>query len=374
MTNSRALSVQYRTRLGDQTFDIDLELPNRGITAIFGRSGAGKTSLIHSVAGLHTPLEGRIQLNDRVLFCSQNKINVPVHQRNVGYVFQEARLFPHYRVEGNLLYGVKGDDKAHFDKVVDTLDLSALLSRYPKALSGGEKQRVAIGRALLRKPDILLMDEPLASLDMPRKREVMPYLEQLAADIDVPILYVSHSLNEVLRLADQLVVIDDGRVVACDKIEAVWSSDVMRPWHSFSEQSSLFEARVLRHNHHYALTEVSLTPSHSLWVQKINAGEDDLVRLQIRANDVSLALEPPKQTSIRNSLKVTIEELEEVSHGDQRQSVTVYLRLDERRTLKATITQWAKDELNLTPGMTVYAQIKGVSVTQKDIALAHGDR
>ncbi|NVD07883.1 molybdenum ABC transporter ATP-binding protein ModC [Vibrio sp. JPW-9-11-11] len=363
------LVIQYRQRLGSTDFDVDLRLPDKGITAIFGRSGAGKTSLINAVAGLTTPQQGVIKVGHEVLYDSSRRIDVPVHHRQIGYVFQDARLFPHYKVKGNLLYGVEQFDPQHFAQIVDLLALAPLLTRYPNQLSGGEKQRVAIGRALLSKPRILLMDEPLASLDLPRKREVMPFLEQLAKCVQIPILYVSHSLNEVLRLASQLVVIDLGKVVASGPIEQIWASQAMKPWHSFSEQSSLFEGRLIAHNESYALSQVELAPRVSLWVQKIEGEIGQSVRLQVRANDVSVVLDKPQRTSIRNVLPATIADLELRSHGHERQSIELKIELAPDCLLNATITAWARDELKLEKGMPVYVQIKGVSVTQRDIVV-----
>ncbi|WP_059018444.1 molybdenum ABC transporter ATP-binding protein ModC [Vibrio coralliirubri] len=366
-----ALILQYQQQLGETFFDIDLELPSSGITAIFGRSGAGKTSLINAISGLKQPDKGLISVSGTTLFDSENSINLPTHKRNVGYVFQESRLFPHMKVAANLKYGMKSVDKAHFEQIVSLLSLGSLLDRYPARLSGGEKQRVAIGRALLSKPSILLMDEPLASLDLPRKREVMPFLENLAETVQIPIIYVTHSLNEILRLANHLVIIDQGKVISSGVTEEVWASRAMQPWQSFSEQSSLFEAKLAEHNDDYALSRLMLGKSTSLWVQKVSSELGTTVRLQVRANDVSITLEQPKGTSIRNILPVTIKSVETHQQGTNKQSVAVELELESGCYLWATITLWALDELNLEIGQRVYAQIKGVSVAQRDIAVTH---
>ncbi|ROV58320.1 molybdenum ABC transporter ATP-binding protein ModC [Vibrio ponticus] len=365
------LAIAFKQTLGDTEFDINVELPSRGITAIFGRSGAGKTSLINAVAGLTQPDSGHIEINDHVLFSDKQGINVPTRDRRVGYVFQESRLFPHYRVKGNLLYGVKKTDDLYFKQIVELLALEDLLVRYPIELSGGEKQRVAIGRALLSKPDILLMDEPLASLDLPRKREVLPFLEHLANNVNIPILYVTHSLNEIIRLAEHIVVVENGTVVTTGAIDQVWASKAMRPWQSFAGQSSLFEAKLIDQIEEYALSGLQLAPDVVLWVQKVEADMDSKVRLQVRANDVSISLDKPQRTSIRNILHAEITDLETQSYGTHRQSVSVKLKLADNCFLWATITAWAKEELQLEVGMKVYAQIKGVSVTQRDIALSH---
>ena len=208
------LELHFTQTLGNHTLTLNETLPASGITAIFGVSGAGKTSLINAISGLTRPQSGRIVLNDRVLNDVENKIYLSPDKRRIGYVFQDARLFPHYKVRGNLRYGMAKSMAGQFDKLVALLGIEPLLDRLPGGLSGGEKQRVAIGRALLTAPELLLLDEPLASLDIPRKRELLPYLQRLAREINIPMLYVSHSPNEVARLADTLVVMDNGRVVA----------------------------------------------------------------------------------------------------------------------------------------------------------------
>ncbi len=365
------LAIEFNQKLGDTEFDINVELPARGITAVFGRSGAGKTTLINAVAGLIPLNSGRIEVNDRLLYCHQTGVNVPTRARRVGYVFQESRLFPHYRVKGNLTYGTREYDDAYFNQIVELLAISDLLQRYPSELSGGEKQRVAIGRALLSKPDILLMDEPLASLDLPRKREVLPFLEHLANTVNIPIIYVTHSLNEIIRLAEHLVVVDKGKVITTGPVEQVWASKAMRPWQSFADQSSLFEAKLVEQIEQYALSGLELADGVMLWVQKVEAELDSKVRLQVRANDVSINLDKPERSSIRNVLHAEIQELETQNFGTHRQSVSVKLKLAPKCYLWATITAWAKDELGLEVGMKVYAQIKGVSVTQRDVALSH---
>lgn len=364
------LTLQFQKQLGETFFDIDIALPNRGITAIFGRSGAGKTSLINVISGLIRPDQGEIRISERVLFSSQSKINLPIEKRRVGYVFQEARLFPHYTVKGNLRYGIKQFDAAYFDSVVDLLAIRPLLERYPSALSGGEKQRVAIGRALLSQPDILLMDEPLASLDLPRKREVMPFLEQLADRIQIPILYVTHSLDEILRLANYLVLIQEGKVVNAGAVEAVWSSETMRPWHDLSEHSTLFSGEIVQQHHGYSITELRLAPEVPLWVRQVKGEVGSAVRLQIRATDVSLMLERPTATSIRNILPARVQQIEHRQQDEGGRYIDVKLELAPNCKLWATITEWALDDLGLKVGMDVFAQIKGVSISQQDVAVS----
>ncbi|GAL02673.1 molybdenum transport ATP-binding protein ModC [Photobacterium aphoticum] len=296
------IRIHVKQTLGDLNLDVDLSLPMQGITAIFGRSGAGKTSLINVISGLTKPDEGRIALGDHVLFDHQQGIQQPPEKRKIGYVFQDARLFPHYTVSGNLKYGCRHPDPAQFASVTALLGIDHLLNRYPASLSGGEKQRVAIGRALLSNPDMLLMDEPLASLDLPRKQELMPYLERLTKEVNIPILYVTHSLDEILRLADHMVMINQGKVVVSGHINSVWGSPEMRPWLPVKEQSSLLSARVNFPHPRYALTQVMLNHDSYLWVNQLQRQRGEWVRVRIYSNDVSITKKRPEQTSIRNVL------------------------------------------------------------------------
>ncbi|WP_341662828.1 molybdenum ABC transporter ATP-binding protein ModC [Vibrio sp.] len=363
------IRVFFKQQLGHTTFDIDVTIPNQGITSVFGKSGAGKTSLINVIAGLTKPDQGEVTVSGTTLFCSETKVNVPTHKRKVGYVFQDSRLFPHYSVKGNLLYGVTRQDNQHFDKIVDLLDLQSLLHRYPSQLSGGEKQRVAIGRALLCKPSVLLMDEPLASLDMPLKQELMPYLEHLAREIQLPIIYVSHSLFELVRLANHIVVIEDGRVVASGPLEAIWSTSVLSQWQNSNHQGSLFEASLSSHNNNYALSQLKLAKDVYLWVQKLEMPLESKLRVQVKAADVSISLDEPSQTSIRNILPSKVVEICTPDKNGKSKNVFIKLQLAEQCFLWASITIWARDELALKEGLEVFAQIKGVSVTKNDIVL-----
>lgn len=359
----KRLKMCFTQQLGDLALAIDLDVPMQGITAIFGRSGAGKTSLVNVLSGLNHPDQGYIRLGERVLFNSQQGIALSADKRNIGYVFQDARLFPHYTVKGNLNYGVKHSDQQHFDDVVNLLGIAPLLQRYPASLSGGEKQRVAIGRALLTKPDMLLMDEPLASLDMPRKQELMPYLEKLAKEVNTPIIYVTHSLDEILRLADSMVMLNQGKVLISGHVNSVWSSPEMRPWLPAKEQSSLLSARVNINHPRYALTQVMLSHDASLWVTQLPHQRGEWVRVRIFSNDVSIARHYPQASSIRNILTARIDKI----HYGEDERVEVKLRIGETH-LWANITAWAADELALKVGDQVFAQIKGVSVTKDDLA------
>ncbi len=350
------LELNFVQTLGTHRLEINESLPGKGITAVFGVSGAGKTSLINAISGLTRPQEGSIVLNDRVLSDAQTKRFLAPEKRRIGYVFQDARLFPHYRVRGNLKYGMAKNMAGQFDKLVALLGIEELLDRFPWSLSGGEKQRVAIGRALLTSPELLLLDEPLASLDIPRKRELLPYLQRLAREINIPMLYVSHSLEEILHLADKVLVLDGGAVKAFGNLEEVWGSSVMHPWLPKEQQSSILKVTVLEHHPHYAMTALALGDQH-LWVNKLDKPLQAPLRIRIQASDVSLILQPPVNSSIRNVLRAKVTQC-----FDDEGQVEVQLEVA-GKILWARISPWARDELVIKPGQWLYAQIKSVSIT-----------
>lgn len=349
------LELNFTQTLGNHKLALDVALPAQGTTAIFGVSGAGKTSLINAISGLTRPQQGRIALNGRLLSDSESKLFLAPEKRRIGYVFQDARLFPHYKVRGNLCYGMKPGLQSQFDKLVALLGIEPLLDRLPGTLSGGEKQRVAIGRALLTNPELLLLDEPLASLDLPRKRELLPYLQTLSRDIDIPLLYVSHALKEITQLASHVLVLDKGQALACGPLEEVWASKAMRPWLPPGQQSSLFQVQVVERHPHYAMLAVSLG-DRRLWINQDNIAVGERLRIRIQASDVSLALEAPQKSSIRNVLYAQVG-----SWIDVDGQVDVELRLA-GHTLWARITHWARDELALHPGQWLYALVKSVSI------------
>ncbi|EKY3230934.1 molybdenum ABC transporter ATP-binding protein ModC [Cronobacter malonaticus] len=350
------LELNFTQVLGKHRLTVNETLPGSGITAVFGVSGAGKTSLINAISGLTRPQHGRIVLNDRVLSDTETDTFLPPEKRRIGYVFQDARLFPHYNVRGNLKYGMAKEMAAQFDKLVTLLGIEPLLDRLPGTLSGGEKQRVAIGRALLTAPELLLLDEPLASLDVPRKRELLPYLQRLAREINIPMLYVSHSLEEILHLADKVLVLEQGEVKAFGSLEDIWGSSVMHPWLPPEQQSSVLKVTVLEHHPHYAMTALALGDQH-LWVNRIEKPLQTALRIRIQASDVSLVLQPPLQSSIRNILRARVAQC-----YDDNGQVEVQLEVGSR-TLWARISPWARDELAIKPGLWLYAQIKSVSIT-----------
>ena len=349
------LQINVKKQLGQLALQVNIQVPDQGVTAIFGLSGSGKTSLINLVSGLIQPDEGFIRLNDRTLVDMESQESLPTHLRKIGYVFQDARLFPHYTVKGNLRYGMKNVSQDDFNHIVDLLGITHLLKRYPLTLSGGEKQRAAIGRALLTDPDILLMDEPLSALDVPRKRELMQYLERLSKEINIPILYVTHSLDELLRLADRVVLMENGIVKAYDSVEKIWNSPIFAPWKGESEQSSVLALPVHLHNPPYKMTALSLG-EQALWIHQVPANVGERVRVCIYSSDVSITLQKPEQTSIRNILRGQVAQIE---IQDSRVDIAV---LVDGHKIWASISKWAQNELRFSIGQDIYVQIKAVSV------------
>ena len=349
------LHIDVKKQLGTLPLEAHLDIPSQGVTALFGLSGSGKSSLINLVSGLINPDEGVISLNDRELFNSAENVCVPINQRNIGYVFQDARLFPHYTVNGNLRYGMKNTSKDEFNYIVELLGIGHLLKRYPITLSGGEKQRVAIGRALLTDPEILLMDEPLSALDLPRKRELMNYLERLSKEINIPILYVTHSLDKLLRLAERVVLLTNGKVEAYDVLESIWESPLFLPWKQENEQSAVLSLPVFMHNPSYKMTALSIG-DQNIWINQVEAQINEKVRICIHSSDVSISLNKVEQSSIRNTLYGRIVKILELENR-------VDLKLDiGGKHLWASISKWSFHDLALQLGQLVYAQIKAISV------------
>ena len=349
------LHIDVKKQLGTLPLEAHLDIPSQGVTALFGLSGSGKSSLINLVSGLINPDEGVIALNNRELFNSAENSCVPINQRNIGYVFQDARLFPHYTVNGNLRYGMKNTSKDEFNYIVELLGIGHLLKRYPITLSGGEKQRIAIGRALLTDPEILLMDEPLSALDLPRKRELMNYLERLSKEINIPILYVTHSLDELLRLAERVVLLTNGKVEAYDVLESIWESPLFLPWKQENEQSAVLSLPVFMHNPSYKMTALSIG-DQNIWIHQVEAQINEKVRICIHSSDVSISLNKVEQSSIRNTLYGRIVKILELENR-------VDLKLDiGGKHLWASISKWSFHDLALQLGQLVYAQIKAISV------------
>jgi molybdate transport system ATP-binding protein len=352
------IRVAVEKLLGDFAVRAEFESAGR-LTALFGRSGSGKTTLVNLIAGLARPDRGRIVIDEAVLFDSDNGIDVPAHRRRLGYVFQEGRLFPHLTVRGNLLYGWRrtspSDRWGSLKAVVDLLGIAHVLDRRPASLSGGEKQRVAIGRALLASPRLLLMDEPLASLDEARKADILPYIERLRDEMKLPIVYVSHAVDEVARLADTVVLIADGRVAASGPVGEIFSRLDLGGVLDRDDAGAVLTARILAHDEAAGITRLS-HPAGELYHPLIDEPVGRLVRLRIRARDVALAVGEPGLLSIRNRLAGTVLDIAEGPPP------TIEVRLDiGGDALIARITRDAAHALDLKRGTKVIALVKSVA-------------
>ena len=358
-----ALTVHVRKRLGDFDLDAAFQAGARGVTALFGPSGAGKSTVLAAVAGAVRPDSGRIGLGDEVLFDAATRIDRPMEHRAVGWVFQDARLFPHLDVHANLTYGLKRARgrpvRVGLDEVASVLGIEALLRRRPRDLSGGERQRVSMGRALLSQPRLLLMDEPLSALDAPRKAEILPFLERLKAAFDLPILYVTHSFAEVTRLADRLVVMEAGRVIAQGPLADVLARADLPLLAGRGDAASALETTVAAHDPARGLTRLRLGD-----VEILTPGLDRpvgaAVRALVLARDVLVAVEEPRGLSARNVLAARIERLDLRADG----AVLATLRLAGApgAVVLAAVTRDAVEALALAPGHAVWAVVKSVAV------------
>jgi molybdate transport system ATP-binding protein len=351
------IAVRFEIDQGGFTLDVDLQIPSTGVTSLFGPSGCGKTTLLRAIAGLDYHANGYLRVGDTVWQDEQHFL--PPHRRPIGYVFQEASLFEHLSVKGNLQYGVKrvpkSNQRVSMHNAIELLEISALLERSPATLSGGERQRVAIARALAVSPELLLMDEPLAAVDFNRRQEIIPYLESLHRELEIPVIHVSHQPDEVSRLADHLVLLDSGRVLASGDVHDVFTR-LDLPLAYGSEASAVIEATVASHDEQYGLTHLEF-PGGQLTVTRIDLEAGSPVRLRLAARDVSLTLQHQPETSILNILPVNVKEIN--TDGDAQ--VMVLLQAGDVPIL-ACITRKSSDELELAPGKPVYAQIKGIAV------------
>lgn len=338
-----------------------------GVTALFGRSGAGKTSTVQMIAGLLRPDSGRIAVDGRVLFDKAGRVNIATPARRVGVVFQEGRLFPHLTVRRNLLYAKAAQGTGAFDKVIDLLGIGDLVDRKPATLSGGEQQRVAIGRALLSDPAILLMDEPLASLDAARKAEILPYIERLRDEAGLPIVYVSHQIEEVARLADTVVLLSDGKVAATGTVDDVFSRPDLMPLTGRFQAGAVLTAVVAGHAEDQAMSRLDF-PGGWLWVPSVPMPAGAAMRVRVRARDVSIATVKPEGISIRNILPGTIDAITETDGPFRTITIRISNLTGESR-IAATITGSAVDDLQLAPGKSVFALIKSVAIDRRSMAL-----
>ena len=352
-----SIDIQLTLARGDFSLDVALTIPERGVTAIFGPSGCGKTTLLRAIAGLEPDVQGTLQVGEN---CWQGPGSfLPTHKRPLGYVFQEPSLFAHLSVQGNLEYGLKRrkgqPERIALASAIELLGIGHLLQRKPHQLSGGEQQRVAIARALAVSPDILLMDEPLAALDQQRKQEILPYLESLHQALDIPLLYVSHSRDEVARLADHMVLLAEGNVVATGSVSELFSRLDLSLAHEPGTEA-LINATVAGHDSHYGLNYLDFAGGRFSVAGK-PLPQAQPVRLQVLARDVSLTLSHQGQTSILNIFPATVEALAEAGPAH----VTVRLLLG-NVPLLSRITRKSAEELGLAPGTKVFAQIKSVAL------------
>jgi molybdate transport system ATP-binding protein len=356
------IDLQLKLNYSGFALDVDLQLPGRGVTALYGHSGSGKTTCLRCIAGLEKADQGFIRVNDEVWQDSANKTFVAPHKRALGYVFQEASLFPHLSVLANLEFGLKRIpkqqrrvDMAH---ATELLGIAHLLDRHPQHLSGGERQRVGMARALLTSPQLLLMDEPLAALDARRKNEILPYLQRLHDELEIPVLYVSHSQDEVARLADHIVLLSDGKALASGPIgQTLARLDL--PLAQGDDAGVVIEGRVSAYDADYQLLDLQLPDCPlNIRVPHTPLPVGQALRCKVQARDVSLSLDSIGHSSILNRLPVTL-----VSEMAADNAAHVLLRLDAAGTpLLARITRYSRDQLQLHPGQALWAQIKAVAV------------
>jgi molybdate transport system ATP-binding protein len=365
LSSASILDVKIAKSFGDFTVDVAFTA-GAGLTALFGPSGAGKTTIVNVLAGLETPDNGFIKINGTKLFDGDAGINTAPNGRQLGYVFQDARLFPHMSVERNLRYGMtratENTNSIAWNDVIRTLDLAHLLDRRPHNLSGGEKQRVAIGRALLANPKLLLMDEPLSSLDPLRRLEVMPFIEKMRDEFSIPIVYVTHTVAEIIRLADTVVVLDHGRVVAYGRVEDVLSRlDVQAEFESTGAEPPDFGTvltGVLETNMNLdGLSQLDFA-GEKILVPQLKGNQGDRVRIRIRARDVALALEAPRRISILNAFKGRVTEV--IKTGPAH--VDVQLETEGGTRIWSRITRKSQRDLNIAVDTVAWALIKSVAL------------
>jgi molybdate transport system ATP-binding protein len=338
--------------------DVELSLPGKGVTVVFGPSGSGKTTFLRCLAGLERATSGYLKWADQI--WQGEEIFIPIHQRKVGLVFQESRLFPHLSIQENLLYGYHRtvERNLHLDEVAQVLGLEALLQRYPDKLSGGERQRVAIGRALLTSPKLLLMDEPLASLDMQRKAEIIPFIKRIEDEFKTPIIYVTHSMNEVLQLVDTMVILKDGKLVNSGPVGKVFSDVRLKEVMGADQLGAVLETSVVAHDAEFGLTQLDfMGQTLNVPQQNITVGKE--LRVHIHSKDVSLSTAPPAgATSVLNILQAKVKKIGTLDP----KGYSVDIELDAGHTLLATITRKSLSNLDLKPGQLIYAHIKAIKM------------
>ncbi len=363
--DKQSLRSNYDENNHSFSLDLDVSFPAAGITAIFGESGSGKTTFLRCIAGLEKSSAGQLSVDGEVWQSSD--VFIPTHKRPLGYVFQESSLFAHLTAQGNLNYAIKrsgvvadADTDKLYDRVLEIMGIKPLLQRYPHQLSGGERQRVAIARALLIQPRLLLMDEPLASLDAARKQEILPYLERLRSEFEIPVIYVSHSMDEVARLADHVVVLNQGKVKAQGNLTEVFSR-IDLPIELGDEAGVVLQGQVVECDKNWHLMRVSF-PGGDLWVRDDgdSNNQENTARVRVLARDVSLALSSHEDSSILNRLPVEVIEISE----DRDESMQLIRLQTGASYLIARLTNKSVHHLTLKPGMHVWAQVKSVALVR----------
>jgi molybdate transport system ATP-binding protein len=355
------LCIDIRKQREDFTLDVRIEVPTPGTIALFGRSGCGKTTLVNAIAGLLTPERARVALGDVVLEDTNAQVHVPVERRRIGYVFQDSRLFPHLTVIGNLRYGERRAAEVHrfvdFDHVVELLGLASLLQRRPHELSGGERQRVALGRALLSQPQLMLLDEPLAALDAPRREEVLPYLERLRDEFAIPMVYVSHRFEEVLRLATHVVVMEGGRVATQGSLEAVSRHPSLRAIVGGDALGAVISGSIASCDPSTGLASIKVGDG-IVHTHLPDAAPGASVRVQLLARDLILAIHPAEGLSVRNTLAGTIVAID----AEDRETELIEVDIGAGASVLARVTRAASAALALCVGLPVWVLVKSVSV------------
>jgi molybdate transport system ATP-binding protein len=368
-----SIGVNITHQLDKLSLTAEFNIPKPGITALFGPSGSGKTTLVNIIAGLIKPDRGHIQISDNVIFDHSRQINAPIRKRRIGYVFQDARLFPHKSVRDNLFYGARRNPRKlpqdEQQAILDMLDIAPLMDRLPNNLSGGEKQRVALGRALLSNPDVLLLDEPLSALDHARKQEILPHLEWLRDHRKMPIIYVTHAIDEVARLADHMVVMDQGKTLASGSVFEMLGRTDLPPLAGRFDAGTVLPARVASRD---PKAEVSFLDcaGQRIVVPYLGRRTNEHVRVHVRARDVMIARTPPSDISANNVIPVTIMKMHE-DRGDTMDlklcfghdaDASLLAETSGRPILHARITKWSATRLKLRTHLKVYAVIKSVTV------------
>ncbi|MEM7282032.1 MAG: molybdenum ABC transporter ATP-binding protein [Pseudomonadota bacterium] len=354
-----SVDIRLKTQLPDFLLEVEFQLSPGQTLGVFGPSGSGKTTLLRSIAGLTQPRQGTIQVDGQLWFGDNQKLTPD--RRAVGFVFQDSYLFPHLKVQDNLLFGFNRTPPQHrkieTDHVIQVLELAPLLNRRPGTLSGGEKQRVAIGRALLASPSLLLMDEPLTGLDLARKERMLGYLEQLQHEFNIPQIYVSHVLSEVTRLSDELLLLEAGRVTAYGETCSLLT-DLSQALVKRSDAHFIIRGKISESDHQYQLARLDFD-DQCFWVNSLGQGPQSVSRVQVSARDVSLALDPPERSSIQNAIKTTVDGIEPMDNG----LAAVRLSTGQQHLL-SHVTQKSISQMGLDIGMTVFAQIKAAAILE----------